>query len=447
MSLLLIFAASDSVALAESGSALAQAVVQASNPFRAFVDEASKRFAIPVNWIGSVINVESAGDVHAKSPKGAMGLMQIMPATWAKLRERYNLGNDPYDSHDNILAGTAYLRELLDWYGSPGVFAAYNAGPSRYEEHLAGGPLPGETRAYVAKLGDLLTIELPPRWASSGQSSAAATLFVTRSDLMKTRDRLLALMTAERCHDRNLGRRCIAHSPSAYWHVRPSIGFGRIAMTKCAGSQADGVWAMPSARALLVASLLTEPPFGCLGPSGNDRYRKRSEAVGASPVGSQVAAALSETGDRETTTAGRAHGSLGQLACSCLDRFGSIAMNKRAGSQVFVCSTMQVARADGVWAMPSARALLVASLLTEPPFGCLGPSGNDRYRKRSEAVGASPVGSQVAAALSETGDRETTTAGRQDGKIKEARRSNRKPLTWLGFRRAGRSGRVPRLAF
>ncbi|WP_309143636.1 lytic transglycosylase domain-containing protein [Bradyrhizobium sp. CCGB01] len=171
---------------------LAQAVAQASNPFAAFVDEASKRFAIPVNWIGSVINVESARDVHAKSPKGAMGLMQIMPATWAELRERYDLGNDPYDPRDNILAGTAYLRELLDRYGSPGVFAAYNAGPSRYEEHLAGGSLPEETRAYVAKLANLLGIELPPRWTSSGQSAAAATLFVTRSGLMKTRVRLPA---------------------------------------------------------------------------------------------------------------------------------------------------------------------------------------------------------------------------------------------------------------
>ncbi|MBK3665035.1 hypothetical protein JJE66_27865 [Bradyrhizobium diazoefficiens] len=76
-------------------------------------------------------------------------------------------------------------------------------------------------------------------------------------------------------------------------------------MTRYVGSQANGVWAMPSARALLVASLLTEPPFGCLGPSGNDRYRKRSEAVGASRVGCQVAAALSGTGDRKTTTAGR----------------------------------------------------------------------------------------------------------------------------------------------
>jgi Transglycosylase SLT domain len=194
VSLLLVFVASDSAALAESGSVLAQAVAQASNPFAAFVDEASKRFAIPVNWIGSIINVESARDVHAQSPKGAMGLMQIMPATWAELRERYNLGNYPYDPHDNILAGTAYLRELLDRYGSPGVFAAYNAGPSRYEEHLAGGSLPGETRAYVAKLANLLAIELPPRWASNGQSSAAATLFVTRSGLMKTHVRLPALM-------------------------------------------------------------------------------------------------------------------------------------------------------------------------------------------------------------------------------------------------------------
>ncbi|WP_164938543.1 lytic transglycosylase domain-containing protein [Bradyrhizobium guangdongense] len=190
--LLLLFATSDDAALAESGSACAQEHAQAGTPFAAFVDEASNRFAIPRDWIGSVINIESTGDVHARSAKGAMGLMQIMPATWAELRARYNFGNDPYDPHDNILAGTAYLRELLDRYGSRGVFAAYNAGPSRYEEHLAGGSLPVETRAYVAKLASRLAIELPPRWTSSGQSSAGA-LFVTRSDLMKTRNRLLAL--------------------------------------------------------------------------------------------------------------------------------------------------------------------------------------------------------------------------------------------------------------
>lgn len=77
-------------------------------------------------------------------------------------------------------------------------------------------------------------------------------------------------------------------------------------MTRSASSQADGVWAMPSARALLVASLLTEPPFGCLGPSGNDRYRKRSEAVGPLRVGCQVAAAISGTGERPRRHDGRA---------------------------------------------------------------------------------------------------------------------------------------------
>ena len=99
------------------------------------------------------MQVESGGDVRAVSPKGAMGLMQIMPETWASLRLRYGLGADPFDPHDNILAGAAYLRELHDRYGSPGFLAAYNAGPARYEDHVATGrPLPAETRAYVAVL-------------------------------------------------------------------------------------------------------------------------------------------------------------------------------------------------------------------------------------------------------------------------------------------------------
>lgn len=192
--LMLLLTTFDSAALAQSGSAAQPPISQTTHAFAGFIDEASQRFAIPPNWIRSIQSIESAGDVHARSPKGAMGLMQIMPATWAELRERYNLGNDPYDPHDNILAGTAYLRQLLDRYRSLGVFAAYNAGPSRYEEYLAGGSLPDETRAYVAKLATLLAIELPLRWTSSEQLSAAGTLFVTRSDLMKTRDRLLALV-------------------------------------------------------------------------------------------------------------------------------------------------------------------------------------------------------------------------------------------------------------
>nr|WP_249157501.1 lytic transglycosylase domain-containing protein [Bradyrhizobium sp. KB893862 SZCCT0404] len=190
---MLLLTAFDCAALAQSGSAAQPPINETAHSFAGFINEASRRFAVAPNWIRSVQSIESAGVVHARSPKGAMGLMQIMPATWAELRERYNLGNDPYDPHDNILAGTAYLRELLDRYGSPGAFAAYNAGPSRYEKHLKGSSLPDETRAYVAKLANLLAIELSPTWTSSGQSSAAAALFVTRSDSMKTRDRLPAI--------------------------------------------------------------------------------------------------------------------------------------------------------------------------------------------------------------------------------------------------------------
>jgi hypothetical protein len=139
-----------------------QAGVPNVDSFGAFVAEAAQRFGIPASWIRAVMRVESAGDVHALSPKGAMGLMQIMPETWADLRSRYGLGADPFDPHDNILAGAACLRELHDRYGSPGFLAAYNAGPSRYEDHLATGhALPDETRAYVTMVGALIGTDAP----------------------------------------------------------------------------------------------------------------------------------------------------------------------------------------------------------------------------------------------------------------------------------------------
>lgn len=139
--------------LAQSVPSIAQPI---RDPHAAFVTEASQRFGIPEHWIRSVRRVESADDVRAVSSAGAMGLMQVMPATWAELRVRYGLGRDPFDPRDNIIAGTAYLREMYDRYGSPGFLAAYNAGPGRYEEYLAGRPLPAETRAYVATLAPLV---------------------------------------------------------------------------------------------------------------------------------------------------------------------------------------------------------------------------------------------------------------------------------------------------
>ncbi|RWH39197.1 MAG: lytic transglycosylase domain-containing protein [Mesorhizobium sp.] len=126
--------------------------------FAPHIAEASKRFRIPERWIRAVLEAESAHDVRAVSSAGAMGLMQVMPATWEELRARYSLGDDPFDPRDNILAGTAYLREMLDRYGKiSAMLAAYNAGPSRYDEYLTGGrPLPAETRNYVAKLAPIL---------------------------------------------------------------------------------------------------------------------------------------------------------------------------------------------------------------------------------------------------------------------------------------------------
>jgi hypothetical protein len=133
--------------------------VTAQTIHAAEIASASQRFGIPETWIRAVMRAESAGDRHAVSHRGAMGLMQVMPATWAGLRAQHGLGADPFVPQDNILAGTAYLREMLDRFGSvPLMLAAYNAGPRRVEAHLATGqPLPAETRAYVATLAPLLT--------------------------------------------------------------------------------------------------------------------------------------------------------------------------------------------------------------------------------------------------------------------------------------------------
>jgi soluble lytic murein transglycosylase-like protein len=151
---LLIVGPFTGVALAESAPA---ARPQRAHPIADYVAEAARRFGVPAAWIRAVMDAESAGDVHAVSRKGAMGLMQIMPDTWSELRARYGLGRDPFDPRDNILAGAAYLREMHDRYGSPGFLAAYNAGPQRYDEYLAGiRALPAETRAYVAMLAPLV---------------------------------------------------------------------------------------------------------------------------------------------------------------------------------------------------------------------------------------------------------------------------------------------------
>ncbi|MDC7693492.1 lytic transglycosylase domain-containing protein [Asticcacaulis sp. DXS10W] len=137
----------------ESHAQTSPALVRWAEPVR----EASQRFGVPEDWIYRVMQAESGGHTHLngqpiRSKAGAMGLMQLMPGTWSDMRLAHNLGADPDDPRDNILAGTAYLRAMFDQFGYPGLFAAYNAGPARYAASLKGETLPTETRAYLKKL-------------------------------------------------------------------------------------------------------------------------------------------------------------------------------------------------------------------------------------------------------------------------------------------------------
>jgi len=149
------------------------------------IAEASARFGVPQDWIRRVMRAESGGRTMldgrpVTSRAGAMGLMQLMPGTWREMRAAHGLGPDPHEPRDNILAGTAYLRAMYDRFGYPGLFAAYNAGPARYAEHLASGRrLPSETRAYVAAVAPSLL----PLSAMVEKPSRSDGLFAKRLNL------------------------------------------------------------------------------------------------------------------------------------------------------------------------------------------------------------------------------------------------------------------------
>jgi soluble lytic murein transglycosylase-like protein len=106
--------------LESSARAQTAAHSEAVDRFAKFIKEASGRFAVPARWIPAVMQVESSGDEHAISSRGAVGLMQLIPGTWVELSVRYGLGLDPFDAHDNIIAGAAYLKEMHDRFGSAG---------------------------------------------------------------------------------------------------------------------------------------------------------------------------------------------------------------------------------------------------------------------------------------------------------------------------------------
>ncbi|HSZ60677.1 MAG TPA: lytic transglycosylase domain-containing protein [Terriglobales bacterium] len=119
-----------------------------SVPINEVVNTASATFHLDPDLVNSVIHAESGFNAHAVSPKGARGLMQLMPGTASQLGV-----NDAFDPEANVTGGSRYLRELLERYNFDLVkaLAAYNAGPERVEQYQGVPPF-RETRAYVARI-------------------------------------------------------------------------------------------------------------------------------------------------------------------------------------------------------------------------------------------------------------------------------------------------------
>jgi soluble lytic murein transglycosylase-like protein len=136
------------------------AALERSRMYDDLIDEHARRNGVRPDLVRAVVQVESAFNPYAKSPKGAMGLMQLMPATM----RQYGVTN-AYNPIENVRAGVAYLRELLDRYQNNEelALAAYNAGPGAVDKHGQNIPPYRETRNYVAQIGQLTSRPLEMR--------------------------------------------------------------------------------------------------------------------------------------------------------------------------------------------------------------------------------------------------------------------------------------------
>ncbi|HSM87339.1 MAG TPA: lytic transglycosylase domain-containing protein [Candidatus Limnocylindrales bacterium] len=145
------------------------------------IRQASLRHQIDPDFVASVIRAESGFKPHAVSRKGAQGLMQLMPATAARLGV-----SDPFDPRANVEAGTAHLGALLDQYHNDPIkaLAAYNAGSRRVEQYH-GVPPYRETRAYVAKIVRDFNARKRAQIKSEAKASPAAASKKTKKNTQK----------------------------------------------------------------------------------------------------------------------------------------------------------------------------------------------------------------------------------------------------------------------
>ena len=128
------------------------AVPSRARAYDDLISEQSRSNGVRADLVRAVMQVESGFNPYARSPKGAMGLMQLMPAT----AKQYGVKN-PFNPAENVRAGVAYLRELLDRYDNKEelALAAYNAGPGAVDKHGQTVPPYRETRSYVAQISKM----------------------------------------------------------------------------------------------------------------------------------------------------------------------------------------------------------------------------------------------------------------------------------------------------